>query len=189
MTKQPNNPPEDDISFVSEENEGDARIKGKSEKKLREELAVALKDRQEYLEGWQRTKADFVNLKRNALADEERSLTKGASKVLLDVITALDTFERAFEDKAAWESAPKNWSDGIMHIYADLLKTLEKNGVEVVNPVGEHFSPHEHESVSLVPVENKNDDGTIVAVLQKGYRMKDLLLRPARVVVGEFKGE
>ncbi len=187
MTKHPSNKAgEDDISFVPEETTEESRLKGKSEKKLRDELEKALKERQEYLDGWQRAKADFANLKKNALADEEKASTRGASKIILDIIPALDTFERAFEDKTAWESAPKNWRDGIMHIYTDLVKTLAKHGVEVINPINEPFSPHEHESVATQPVENKNDDGTIVAVLQKGYRMSGIVIRPAKVIVGHY---
>lgn len=172
----------DDIELIDEE--APTRTFGKTDSKLREELKAAHEERASYLDGWQRAKADLINFKRTADEESKRAFARGATSVVVDLVPALDSFDMAFGNKEAWEAAPKNWRDGVEYIHQQILSVLRERGVEQFSPIGEHFNPHEHESIATVPVENPEQEGIITAVVQKGYRLNGDVIRPARVHVG-----
>ncbi|MCI0542284.1 nucleotide exchange factor GrpE [bacterium] len=171
---------EDDLVFEADE---DADGGGAVVKKLREKLHVCQKEKEEYLTGWQRAKADYVNARK----DEEKTrgeFAKMANKeVLLDMIAVADSFEQAQANREAWEKIDKNWRVGVEYIYSQLLSTLERHGLAQVNPVGEKFDPKIHTSVRSVPTEKEEDDEKIVAVIQKGYSLGGTLIRSPKVEV------
>lgn len=169
------------------EDEAEFSFNSSSEvKKLKEKLKKCREERQEYLDGWQRAKADFINYKNK----EEERRKEGARYAREDVVTQLlpviDSFEMAFRDKEVWGRVDKNWTRGIEHIYSQLLKILEENGVSQDNPLGEAFDPNVHESVSVAPTKKKEEDGIILEVHQKGYLLGERVVRPARVIVGQY---
>lgn len=172
----------DDIEIVSDETE--VRRFGKTDSKLRDELATAQQERAEYLDGWQRAKADLINYKRTADEESKRAFARGGTSVIMDLLPALDSFDMAFGNKEAWESAPKNWRDGVEYIHQQLLAVLRERGVEPFTPLGERFDPHQHESIGTTLVEKPDQEGIITAVVQQGYRMNGDVIRPARVHVG-----
>ncbi|MFQ5662064.1 MAG: nucleotide exchange factor GrpE [Candidatus Paceibacteria bacterium] len=179
--KQHNKNIEDDVIF--EDEEGGAE----TIKKLREKLKKCTSEKQEYLDGWQRSKADFVNAKKK---DEElrAGLVAFAKEgLILDLLSSVDNFEMAFANKDAWESVDKNWRVGIEHIHSQLLKTLGEHGLEQFDPSGEQFDPNRHDSVESVVTDRKEDDHKIVEVVQKGYILGGKIIRPAKVKVGEYK--
>ena len=92
----------------------------------------------------------------------------------------------AFRDKTAWEKTPENWRQGIEYIYNQLLAVLEKNGVTQLNPVDAAFDPATHESIGTREVA-KEDNGLILEVVQKGYRLHTKLIRAPKVLVGEAR--
>jgi molecular chaperone GrpE len=94
------------------------------------------------------------------------------------VIDAVDNLERALE--AAEDGAALR--EGVEMVLGGLRETLSRNGIEVVDPKGEKFDPNLHEALSTMPLEG-TESGTVVEVMQKGYRLEDQLVRPARVVV------
>jgi molecular chaperone GrpE len=141
-------------------------------------LAGAQKERDEYLELAQRTKADFENFRKRMNAEVEAAQVRGKVSVAREVIDAVDNLERALEAAGEGESL----SSGVEMVLSGLRETLARNGVEAVDPKGEKFDPNRHEALSTQPVEGAAS-GTVVEVLQKGYVMGDQLVRPARVVV------
>src|SRR3989338_7876319 len=160
---------------------------GKSDSKLKEELRDANIEKQKYLEGWQRAQAYLVNYKRETDKERKDITCRAVSTFIEELLPVLDSFDLAFGNKEAWESTPKNWRDGVTYIYQQLMRTLSERDLEVIDPLGKHFNPHEHEAIAHVPVEEKEKEGTIIAVRQKGYRLKDKIIRPARVDVADFK--
>jgi len=141
-------------------------------------LADAEQQKEEYLELARRTKADFENFRKRAAADVQAAQVRGKVSVAREVIDAVDNLERALE--AADDGAALR--DGVEMVLSGLRETLARNGIDVVDPEGEKFDPNLHEALSTMPVE-ETESGTVVEVMQKGYRLGDQLVRPARVVV------
>ncbi len=158
-----------------------------SVKKLREKLKDAEEKSREYLTGWQKAKADLVNLRKE---DEKRlgERVKYAEEALiLDLLPVIDSFEMAFANKEAWEALPKEWRVGVEYIHNGLLSTLGKYGAKILDPVGEDFNPETQEAVETVPVVDESRNGKVVQVIQKGFMMHDKIIRTVKVKVGEFK--
>jgi molecular chaperone GrpE len=141
-------------------------------------LADAEQQKEEYLELARRTKADFENFRKRAAADVQAAQARGKVAVAREVIDAVDNLERALE--AAEDGAALR--EGVEMVLSGLRETLTRNGIEVVDPKGEKFDPNQHEALSTMPVDGA-ESGTVVEVMQKGYRLEDQLVRPARVVV------
>lgn len=157
-------------------------------KKLRDKLSACEKDKSEYLDGWQRSKADFINYRK----DQEKSqsdFVKFANLGLIeDLIPVLDSFEMAFLNKEAWEKADKNWRVGVEYIHSQLHSILEKNHLKSIAPkVGDNYDHAFHEAVESVLVENREQDQKIIEVISRGYSVNDRVVKPARVKVGEVR--
>jgi molecular chaperone GrpE len=144
-------------------------------------LADAEAKRDEYLELAQRTKADFENYRKRMAAEVQAAQVRGKSEVAREVIDAVDNLERALE--AAGDGG-EGLASGVEMVLGGLRETLARNGVEAVEPRGEKFDPQWHEALSTQPVEG-TEPGLVVEVPQKGYRIGEQLIRPARVVVSE----
>ena len=142
-------------------------------------LSEAQRERDEYLELAKRTKADFENYRKRVAADVQAASARGKGEVAREVIDAVDNLERALE---ASDGDGSGLVSGVEMVLGSLRETLKKHGIEVVDPKGERFDPNQHEALSTMPVEGA-ESGTVVEVMQKGYRMDGQLIRPARVVV------
>ncbi|HET7589360.1 MAG TPA: nucleotide exchange factor GrpE [Solirubrobacterales bacterium] len=142
-------------------------------------LQDAHKERDEYLELARRTKADFENFRKRVAGDVQAAQTRGKVEVAREVIEAVDNLERALE---AADGDGAGLRSGVEMVLGGLRETLQRNGIEAVDPSGEKFDPNLHEALSTMPVEG-TESGTVVEVMQKGYRLDDQLVRPARVVV------
>lgn len=142
-------------------------------------LADAQRERDEYLELAQRTKADFENYRKRMSAEVQAAQARGKAEVAREVIDAVDNLERALE---AADGDGEGLSAGVEMVLGSLRETLTRNGIESVDPQGEKFDPTRHEALSTQPVEG-TESGVVVEVLQKGYTLGDQLIRPARVVV------
>jgi molecular chaperone GrpE len=149
-------------------------------------LADTQRERDEYLELAQRTKADFENYRKRMAAEVQASATRGKGELLREVVPVLDDLERAIE--AAGLDPEGDSEDGLSHgvllVFRSLRDSLSRNGVEAVDPKGEKFDPTAQEALSTIPADGV-ESGVVVEVLQKGYRLGDQLIRPARVVVSE----
>ena len=155
-------------------------------KKLKEKLKTSESEKQKYLEGWQRDKADFVNARKD---DERRSLEiiKFAKESLLDeLIPVLDGFELAFKSPS-WNSVSSEWRTGIEHIHSQLKTVLLNNGLTEIDSLGVVFNPHEHQTIGMIETTVEKDDGKVLEVVQKGYKLNGKVIRVAHVKIGEMK--
>jgi molecular chaperone GrpE len=149
-------------------------------------LADAQRERDEYLELAKRTKADFENYRKRMASEVQAAAGRGKAEVIREVVPVLDDLERAIQ--AAGLDPEGDSEDGLAHgvllVFRSLRDSLVRNGVEAVDPQGEKFDPMAHEALSTQPVDGV-EPGTVVEVMQKGYRVGEQLIRPARVVVSE----
>jgi len=177
---------EQDLEFEPSNEDGETLdIEGAEAKlkKLKDELKIAKKERQEYLDGWQKERADFANYKKdeskrlNFFADREKE------KLLMDFLPVSDSFNMAFTNKEAWEKVDKNWRSGVEYIYSQILSVLENNNINQFGEVGDIFNPTIHQSIDIVETKNEDEDHTIARIDSKGFIMGERVLRPAKVVV------
>jgi len=149
-------------------------------------LADAQRERDEYLEIAKRTKADFENYRKRMGSEVQAAAGRGKAEVIREVVPVLDDLERAIQ--AAGLDPEGDSEDALAHgvllVFRSLRDSLSRNGVEAVDPQGEKFDPMAHEALSTLPAEGV-ESGTVVEVMQKGYRLGEQLIRPARVVVSE----
>ena len=149
-------------------------------------LADTQRERDEYLDLAKRTKADFENFRRRMSADVFAATGRGKAEVIRDVLPVLDDLERAIE--AAGLDPEGDSDDGLAHgvllVFRSLRDALVKHGIEAVDPTGERFDPQVHEALSAQPADGV-ESGHVVETMQKGYKLGEQLIRPARVVVAE----
>lgn len=158
-------------------------------KQLRSELKESQKEKQQYLDGWQREKADLLNIKRRAGEEVERERERALESHIERLLPLCDSFEMAMNNTEAWEKADPVWRKGIEQIHTQLQSILTSYGVEGVGTVGEAFDPYQHEAVSSEQVTDEKQHNTVTAIYQKGYRVGERLVRPAKVIVGEYTKE
>lgn len=133
-----------------------------------------------YLASWQRAEADFSNYKKR-LEQEKNETTSYANWVLiLSLLPVLDDLDRAI-DAVPPELADSTWFEGIKLIQKKLWTILKSNGVSEVEALGKPFNPSLHEAVAHLD----GEEGMVVNEIQKGYKLKDKLLRPSLVGVGK----
>ena len=158
-------------------------------KKWKEKLAVCKKERQEYLDGWQRAKADYLNGKRRLEVEREREIERQTARFIERLLPLCDSFDLAIADMKKQKTTEGNWRAGVEQIYNQMEGVLRSYHVEVLDPNGAPFDPHFHEAVSEIPVTAEAQDHIVLEVLQKGYAVGERLIRPAKVVVGNYKNE
>jgi molecular chaperone GrpE len=149
-------------------------------------LADAHRERDEYLELAKRAQADFDNYRKRMAAEVHAATARGKAELIREVVPVLDDLERAIQ--AAGLDPEGDSDDGLAHgvllVFRSLRDSLARNGIEAVDPTGEKFDPTQHEALSTLPADGV-ESGTVVEVMQKGYRLGEQLIRPARVVVAE----
>lgn len=159
----------------------------KTLKKFRADLKQAQQDKQEYLTGWQKERADFANYKKQ---EEDRKAMFSESlreRILSRFLSVIDSFNMAFANKEAWEKVDENWRKGVEYIYSQMNTIFEEYGVKAVGGEGEAFDPNIHQSLNMVQTDKKESDHKIAKVIQKGYKLGERVIRPARVDVYEYK--
>jgi len=152
---------------------------------LRQELEKAKAQAAEYLEGWQRTQAEFANYKKRNEQERQELLKLANATLIAKLLPIMDDFERAFQTLPR-SLARLTWIDGIALIHRRLQAILEAEGLTVIETKGQSFDPLLHEAVSYEEVEGY-DDGQIIEEVQKGYKLHDRILRPALVRVARGK--
>jgi len=135
----------------------------------------------EYLDGWQRARAEFANYKKRIERDQEEARGRAAAALLAKILPVEDDLRRAVRERPEAEGYP-HWADGIELIQRKLAALLEAEGVEVIPADGVAFDPALHEAVTYEP-SNDHKEGEIIEVIQQGYRLGERVLRPARVRV------
>ncbi len=172
----------EDIVLEAENNEppkgGDAE---KKVAKLKADLDAALKEKQEYMDGWQRAKADYVNLLKRIEEGTKASELRGKLKAVETLLPAFDALERAKEHGDVPE--------GFVGITKQLEGAFAALGLEEVGQVGETFDPALHEAFGQDPAESPEEDNTITVILEKGWKVGENIIRPAKVRVAQYQAE
>jgi molecular chaperone GrpE len=167
----------DDIEYTEENYSSLEKIK-----KMRQILRECQKEKEENLNGWQRAKADLINSRRIMEEDIKRASLKGKEKLLFSLLPSLDSFSFAQNNKE-WETLPEEWRKGIEKAFSQLQKGLQEQGIESFGKEGDVFDPLFYECVSVLSSSDKEKDNSIATLLQKGYRLKESVIRPAKVIV------
>ncbi len=176
----------DDLIFEPDEESGaDAPALLAKLKKTKQELAAANKEKEEYLTGWQRSKADYVNAKKRA--DETIANLKDdvIARFASELIPVIDSFDQAL----AQDGGHPEWAKGFENVRSQLLSALKAEGIEQFSGDGEQFDPGLHEAVEVVAAKDDTEDNRVLAVLQKGYRIGERIIRPARVRLGHLNSD
>jgi molecular chaperone GrpE len=152
-----------------------------------EELAAKAEKADAYLELAQRTKADFENYRKRATREAAAAQERGIAKLAKELLPAVDNLDRALEAAKTTDGAPQDNGtatlvSGIKLVHDDVIAALARAGIEGFSPEGERFDPQMHEAIAQTPVEGA-EPGTVVEVYQRGYRLGEVVIRPARVVV------
>ncbi len=166
----------DEADVVEPEEGGDDAVA--KVKKLKEEIAGLRKEKQEYMDGWQRAKADYVNLLKRFETETKSAKQMGLLKAVEAILPAYDALERSKEHGEIPEG------------FAGITKQLESAftgfGLVPLGEVGEAFNPAYHEAFGQDPVAEKEKDDTVTAILEKGWKIGEEVIRPAKVRVGQF---
>jgi molecular chaperone GrpE len=144
-----------------------------------DELAKALREREEYLALAQRTQADFENWRKRAAKEAAAAGERAKSGLVRELLPVVDNLERAL---ASAEESEQHLAEGVRLVHSELLAVLERNGVEQFDPEGEKFDPEVHEALSTREADGAKA-GLVLDVVEKGYKANGTVLRPARVVV------
>jgi molecular chaperone GrpE len=148
---------------------------------LAERLARAEAERDEYLDLAQRAQADFENYRKRAVREQERLVAHAHERLVRELLPILDDLERALEAAERHEEA--RLVEGVKLVEKSLRNALVKEGLAEIETEGA-FDPHVHEAVLAQPG-NGADSGTVLEVVQRGYRVGDRVVRPAKVIVAE----
>jgi molecular chaperone GrpE len=175
------------VDGVPEESEASPAPESEEHEQLQrdlEELTAKASKADEYLELAQRTKADFENYRRRATREAAAAQERGVAKLARELLPAVDNLDRALQaaETAADGDGADTLASGIKLVHADVIAALSRAGIERYSPEGEVFDPQHHEAVAQQPVDGAQP-GTIVEVYQRGYRLGDAVIRPARVLV------
>jgi molecular chaperone GrpE len=150
---------------------------------LREELQQAQAKADEYLEGWQRARADFSNYKKRVERDQSQVQQNAAGNIIRRYLDILDDLSRALKNRPE-SGKGAAWADGIELIYRKFLSILESEGVKPMEAEGKPFDPNLHEAIAQEE-SAEHESGSVIEVLQPGYLLGDRVLRPARVRIAK----
>ncbi len=176
-----------DPEFVESTEDGDELTGSDKIKKLQEKIKGLEKEKQEYLDGWQRARADYANLQKQTEEDKKRFKQLFAEKFVEDLIPVVDSFSMAMNNKEAWEKVDATWRTGVEYIYNQLIGALQTHGFELFGGAGDVFDPARYEAVSEEESDDASKDHTVAKVIQKGFMLGESVIRPARVVVWKAK--
>lgn len=156
-------------------------------KKLTEKLKQCEQERSEYLAGWQRAKADFINTRKKNEKHQNELLRHAEALLIKTLLPIGDSFESAYKIGDNMNDEVSNrWRQGIESIAQQFWQVLHRHGVERITTKGETFDPALHEAIAVIPVATPEEDLAIMREEQAGYRFGDTVLRPARVQIGKF---
>jgi len=145
---------------------------------LEQRLAEAEAKRDDYLESLQRLAADFDNYRKRVARDQESLAARAHERLAKELLPVLDDLERALD--AASQHEESKLEDGVRLVHRSLADALAREGLVEIATNG-RFDPHVHEALLSQPSEA--EEGTVIQVVQKGYRLGDRVLRPALVVI------
>ena len=187
MDEEEKKPEEEAEVLEFEFNEDGEEDLKKTIKKLRTDLKTLKQEKDEYLLGWQKERADFANYKKEEDTRKAAFSEAVRERILTRFLSVLDSFNMAFANKVAWAKVDENWRKGVEYIYSQLGSVFEEYGVKPIGEVGEDFDPNIHQSIDVVDTKKKEEEHKVAEVIQKGYKLGERVLRPARGNVYEYK--
>jgi len=154
-----------------------------AEEAMPEELEQLSAQAAEYLDGWQRARAELANYKKRVERERKDAYKRAAGDIMAQFLDVVDDFERALKDLPA-EEETASWVQGIELVHRKMQAILDSYGIETIDAVGQPFDPNLHEAISheetdLVP------EGYVIDVVKQGYRLGDRILRAATVRVAK----
>jgi len=147
-------------------------------------LEATAKERDEYLDALQRLKAEFDNYRKRVARDQQELAARAHERLVKELVPVLDDLERALEFASEHDDA--KLEEGVRLVHRSLADALAREGLVQIETDGK-FDPHTQEALLSQPSEA--EEGTVIQVLQKGYRLGDRVLRPARVVISQGAAE
>lgn len=194
---------EQDLDTVEEQEQGteeaaeevpQAPLAGEEEREavdevtaLLQELEEAKKEQAEYLDGWQRARAELANARKRFQREQEQAYANARADVLVQMLPILDDFERAL-DTLPHEMEEEAWLGGIRLIWRKFQALLQQAGVSPIEAVGQEFDPYLHQAVTHEPSDTV-PEGHVIDEMQKGYQMDGRVLRPSIVRVSAGRAE
>ncbi len=151
---------------------------------LKKALAEAKAQTEANLSGWQRAQADFINYKRRTEQEKDETGKSANAALILNLLPILDDLERALSTIPP-ESAEQSWVDGIRLIERKCKAYLEAQGLAPIKADGEPFDPRFHEALK----QDRGKEGIVIRELERGYMLRDRVLRPSKVIVGNGEQE
>jgi molecular chaperone GrpE len=145
-----------------------------------DELTSVTKERDEYLDALQRLKAEFDNYRKRVARDQQELAARAHERLVKELVPILDDLERALEAVAQHQEA--QLEEGVRLVHRSLGDLLAREGLTEVDTAGK-FDPHTQEALLSQP--SDEEEGSVIQVLQKGYKLGDRVLRPARVVISQ----
>jgi len=150
---------------------------------LEEELAAEKEEKEKYVNRLQRLQADFSNYKKRIEKEKKRANQQAIKELVEDLLPIIDNFERALNTSQDSEEAA-DVLKGVEMIYKQLVDLLHKKGVEEIATVGEEFDPNFHEA-AMTEESEEYESGVIIEEMQPGYKLDNLVIRPAMVKIAE----
>jgi molecular chaperone GrpE len=176
-----------DMVFEQSDEEGMALGSNQKMKALKDQIKELQKEKQEYLDGWQRARADYANLQKTTDEDRKRVRSMIEENFIEELLPVADSFSMAMSNKEAWEKVDPNWRTGVEYIYQQLMNVLKEKNLTAFGTIGDAFDPSMYEAVSEVETEDASKDHTVASVLQQGYKLGENVMRAARVSVFKAK--
>ncbi|MFY0517254.1 nucleotide exchange factor GrpE [Lysinibacillus sp. UGB7] len=178
---------QEDVQIENESTETQAVVEEQVELTIEEQYEAKLAELQAKLDDEEnrhlRLRADFDNIRRRQQVEREAAEKYRAQNLLTELLPVLDNFERALQIEATSDEAA-SIVKGIDMVYRSLIEATEKEGLQVIKAEGEQFDPNIHQAV-MQEQDSKKETGVVVRELQKGYILKDRVLRPTMVSVNE----
>ncbi len=155
---------------------------------LKKKLEQAEQTKDQYLDGWQRSRADFINYIKDEGRRIEEFLKYANESMAIKILPLLDSFEGA-SGSLPQDLIGNQYIQGFLRIKEQLRELLEAEGIEEISTSpGDKFDPNIHEAVGIIEESIYNQD-CIAEIKQKGYKLKDKLIRPAKVIIARNKSD
>lgn len=183
--EEPADDASDEMLYEETDESGHEQHAGAKMKDLRKQLVEAKRERDEYLVGWQKAKADYINLQKESEKARVSMRSHMRKENVYELLPVIDSFQMAMAGEA-WESVESNWRVGVEYIYQQLWKVMEEYGVSEIQDTNIPFEPQLHEPMEIETITDESQNDQVLAIIQKGYRMGDTIIRPAKVKVGKL---
>lgn len=174
---------EEEKSTNEAENESKKDNKEEQTDELKTKLEEKIKELEELNDRFLRLQADFINYKKRVEKEKESIYAYASEELICQILPVIDNFERAL-DSVNDSQKDDSFYKGIEMVYKQLLDILKKNGLEEINAIGEKFDPNLHHGVAQEE-SSEHEEDTIIEVYQKGYKLKDKVIRPSMVKISK----